>query len=115
MHWANRLLKVVSSRWKGLLWTVSGRREGIFHRAAEEIEGQGAQVKDGFGMSLIQVMGKAVDQGLEDGDIDWPHPSRCGAFIIPGLEKSLELEDVVGAIQLGIREAQLGKHLSNGM
>ena len=28
--------------------TVSGRREGMFPRVAEEIEGQGAQVKDGL-------------------------------------------------------------------
>ena len=46
-------------------------------------------------------MGKAVDQGLEYGDIDWPHLSGCRVFIIPGLEKGLELEDVVGAIKWG--------------
>ena len=56
-------------------------------------------------------MGKAGDQGSEDGDIDGPHASGCGVFIIPGLEKGLEVEDVVGAFQLGIQEAQSGKFL----
>ena len=51
---------------------VSGRREGVFTRAAEEVEGKGAQVKDGLGTCLIGVMGETGDQGLEDGDVDWP-------------------------------------------
>ena len=36
---------------------VSGGREGIFPRPAEEIEGQGAQVEDGLGVSLIWLRG----------------------------------------------------------
>ena len=93
---------------------VSGGREGIFPGAAEEV-GQGAQVKNGLGMSLIRVMGEAVDQGSEDGDVDWPHSSGCRVFINPGLEKGLELEDIVGAIQPGIQEAQSGELLPHGM
>ena len=81
---------------------------------AEEIEGRGAQVEDGLRMSLIQVMGKAVDQGSEDGGIDQPHSSGCRVFIIPGLEKSLEPEDIASAIQPGIWEAQSSELLPHG-
>ena len=51
---------------------VSGRREGTFTRAAEEVEGEGAQIKDGLGMYVIKVVREAGDQGSEDGDVDWP-------------------------------------------
>ena len=85
---------------------VSGRREGIFARVTEEVEGKGA--------CLIRVVGEAGGQGLEDGDVDWPYIRGCGVYIVPGLEEGLEPEDIVGAIQPGIWEAQLGKLLPHG-
>ena len=66
-------------------------------------------------MWVISVIGEAGDQGLEDGNVDRPDLRGCRVLIIPGLEKGFELDDIVGAIQLGIQEAQLGKHLSHGM
>ena len=38
-----------------------------------------------------------------------------GVLIHPSLEEGLEAEDIVGAFQLGIREAQLGERLPHGM
>ena len=54
--------------------TVSSGREGILAQVAEEEESKGGQVKDGLGSGLVSVMGKACNEGAEDGDVDGPHP-----------------------------------------
>ena len=93
---------------------VGGWREGVLAWTAEEEEGKGRQVKDGLGMSLVMVLGKAGDKGMEDGDVDGPHPGGGGVLIGPGLRKSLEAEGVMHAIQVGIQEAQSGELLAHG-
>ena len=60
-------------------------------------------------------MGEGLDQGLEDRDVDGPDTGGSGVLISPSLEEGLEVEDVVGAFQPGIREAQSGKCLPHGM
>ena len=61
-------------------------------------------------MGLVLVMGKARDEGAEDGDVDGPHPGGSGVLIRPGLEEGLESD----AVQAGIREAQSGELLAHG-
>ena len=70
---------------------------------AEEVEGKGAQVKDGVGTGAIRGLGEGIDKGAKDGDVDGPGGSRV--LISPGFEEGLEAEDIVGAIQPGIWEA----------
>ena len=82
---------------------------------AEEVEGEGAQVKDGVGTGAIRGLGEGLEQGSKDGDVDGPDTGGSGVLVSPGLEEGLEAEDVVGAIQLGIWEAQLGKCLPHSM
>ena len=93
---------------------VSGRREGVLTQAAEEEESKGGQVKDGLGLGLVLVLGKAHDEGMEDGDVDGPHPGGGGLLICPGLKEGLESEGVMDAIQAGIPEAQSGELLAHG-
>ena len=93
---------------------IHGGGQSIFPRVTEEVEGKSGQIKDGVGMGMIQILGKAVCQGAKDGDVDGPDASRCGVFVSPGLEEGLEVEGVGGAILLGIQEAQLGKLLPHG-
>ena len=59
-------------------------------------------------------MGEGVDEGAKDGDVDGPDTGGSGVLISPGFEEGLEVEDVVGAIQPGIWEAQSGEHLPHG-
>ena len=94
--------------------TIGGGREGIFPRVAEEIEGEGAQVQDGLGSVAVSGLGEGCDQGSEDHDVDGPDMGRSGVLICPSLEEGLEAEDVMGAFQPGIWEAQSGKHLPHG-
>ena len=93
---------------------VSSRREGVLAQAAEEEESKGGQVEDGLGSGLVLVMGKAHDEGVEDGDVDGPHPGGGGVLICPGLEEGLKSEGVMDAIQAGIQEAQSGELLAYG-
>ena len=95
--------------------TVSGRRQGIFPRAAEEVEGKGAQVKDGLGPWMVRDVGEGCNQGLEDHDVNGPDMRGSGVLICPSLEEGFEAEDIVGAFQPGIREAQSGKCLPHSM
>ena len=96
--------------------TVSGGRQGIFPRAAEEVEGKGAQVKDGLGPQMVRGLGEGLNQGLKDHDVDGPDMGGSRVLISPSLEEGLEVKDVVGAFQPGIsREAQSGKHLPHSM
>ena len=81
---------------------------------AKEEEGKGRQVKDGVGAGLVAFLGKACDEGAEDGDVDGPHLGGGGVLVRPGLEEGLESEGVMDAIQAGIREAQLGELLAHG-
>ena len=55
------------------------------------------------------VLGKAGDEGTEDGDVYRPHLGRGGVFVCPGFEEGLESEGVMDAVQAGIREAQSGE------
>ena len=87
------------------LAVVGGRREGVLTGTAEEEKGEGTQVEDGLGVGLVTVLGKAGDEGAEDGDVDGPHLGGGGVFIRPGFEEGLESEGVMDAIQAGIREA----------
>ena len=64
-------------------------------------------------MGLVAVLGKALDEGMEDGDIDGPNMGGSGVLIHPGLEEGLKSEGVMDAIQVGIREAQLGELLAH--
>ena len=66
-------------------------------------------------MGLITVLGKAGSKGLEDGDVDWPHLGGGGVLVGPGLEKGLEAEDVMDAVQPGIRVAKSGELLAHSM
>ena len=93
---------------------VGSRREGVLAQVAEEEESKGGQVKDGLGSGLVLVMGKACDEGTEDGNVDGPHPGRGGVLIHPGLEEGLKSEGVIDAVQAGIWEAQLGELLAHG-
>ena len=95
--------------------TIGGRREGVFPRVAEEVEGKGAQVQDGLGPGAVSGSGEGCDQGSEDCDVDEPDTGRSGVLIHPSFEEGLEAEDVMGAFQPGIQEAQSGKHLPHGM
>ena len=95
--------------------TVSSGREGVLAWAAEEEESEGGQVKDGLGSGLVMVLGKAGDEGMKDGDVDWPHLGGGGVLISPGLEEGLEMEGVMDTIQVGIQEAQLGELLAHSM
>ena len=94
---------------------VSSGREGVLAQVAEEEESEGGQVKDGLGSGLVLVMGKACNEGTEDGNVDGPHPGRGGVLIRPGLEEGFKLEGVMDAVQAGIQEAQLGELLAHGM
>ena len=94
---------------------IGGGREGIFPRAAEEVEGKGAQVQDGLGPGAGSGSGEGCDQGLEDCDVDGPDMGRSGVLIRPSFEEVLEVEDIMGAFQPGIWEAQSGKCLPHGM
>ena len=61
-------------------------------------------------------MGEADDQGLKDHDVDGPDLRGSRVLVLPSLEEGLEAEDIVGAVQPGIPEAQSsGKHLPHGM
>ena len=95
--------------------TVGGQREGILTWTAKEEEGEGRQVKNGLGMGLVMVLGKAGDEGMEDGDVDGPHPGKGGVLISPGLKEGLEVEGVTDAVQVGIQEAQSGELLAHGL
>ena len=97
------------------LATISGGREGIFPRVAEEVEGEGAQVQDGLGPGAVSGLGEGCDQGLEDHDVDGPDMGRGRVLVCPSFEEGLEAEDVMGTFQPGIREVQLGKCLPHGM
>ena len=66
-------------------------------------------------LSLVLVLGKAGDEGMKDGVVDWPHPGGGGVLIGPSLEEGLEAEGVMDAVQAGIREAQSGEFLAHGM
>ena len=94
---------------------IGSRREGVLTWVAEEEESKGGQVKDGLGLGLVLVLGKAHDEGMEDGDVDGPHPGGGGVLICPGLKEGLESESVMDAVQAGIQEAQSGELLSHGM
>ena len=94
---------------------VGGGGQGIFPGVTEEVEGKGAQVKDGLGLQAVGVMGEAGDQGLKDHDVDRPDMGGSGVLVLPSLEEGLEAEDIVGAIQPGIQEAQSGKCLPHSM
>ena len=59
-------------------------------------------------------MGEGVDEGTKDGDVDGPDMGGSGVLISPGFEEGLEVEDIVGAIQLRIWESQLGECLPHG-
>ena len=95
--------------------TVSSRGEGILSWSAKNEESKGREIKDGLGMGLVVVLGEAGDEGMEDGDVNWPHPGGGGILIGQGFEEGLELEGVMDAIQPRIQEAQLGEILSHGM
>ena len=61
-------------------------------------------------------MGEGLNQGLKDRDVDGPDTGGSRVLVSPGLEEGLEAEDIVGAFQPGIREAQsAGKRLPHGM
>ena len=68
-----------------------------------------------MGTGAIRGLGEGLDQGTKDGDVDGPDTGGSGVLVSPGLEEGLEAKDVVGAIQLGIWEAQSGEHLPHGM
>ena len=91
--------------------TVGGRRQAIFPGATEEVEGKGAQVKDGLGAGAVWGLGEGLDQGMKDRDVDGPDAGGSGVLIRPGPEEGLEAKDVMGAIQPGIGEAQSGECL----
>jgi hypothetical protein len=105
---------VVEMEWLATSPFSSGG-ESIFPGTAEEVEGEDGQVEDDLGTGLVRVTGKAACQGVEDGDVDRPHMSGCRVHISPNLEESFQAEDVVVAIQPGIREAQSGELLAHGM
>ena len=67
-----------------------------------------------MGTGLVMVLGKAGDEGTEDGDVYRPHLGRGGVFVCPGFEEGLESEVVMDAVQAGIREAQSGELLAHG-
>ena len=94
---------------------IGSRGEGIFAWVAEEKESKGGQVEDGLGSGLVVVLGEAGDEGMEDGDVDGPHPGGGVVLIGPGLEEGLEAEGVMDAVQVRIQEAQLGELLAHGM
>ena len=56
---------------------------------AEEEEGEGTQVENGLGMGLVMVLGKAGDEGMEDGDVDGPHPGGGGCSSAQALKRVL--------------------------
>ena len=93
--------------------TIGSRGEGVLALVVEEEESEGGQVKDGLGSGLVVVLGKTGDEGMKDGDVDWPHPGGGWVLISPSFEKCLESEGVMDAIQAGIREAQSGELLSH--
>ena len=93
--------------------SVSSRGEGNLAQTAEEEESEGGQVEDGLGSGLVMVLGKAGGKGTKDGDVDWPHPGGGGVLVSPGLEKGLEVEDVMDAVQPGIQVAQSGELLAH--
>ena len=66
-------------------------------------------------MGLIMVLGEAGNEGSEDGDVDWPYLGGGGVLVGPGLEEGLEVEDIMDAIQLGIRVVQSEELLAHGM
>ena len=72
---------------------VGSKGEGILSRLAKEEECEGREVKDGLCMGLIMILEEAGDEGLEDSDVDWPHPGGGGIHIGPGLEEGLKAED----------------------
>ena len=93
---------------------VSGRREGVLARMAKEEEGKGREVKNGLGMGLVTVLGKAGNKGMEDGDVEGPRLRGGGVLVGPGLKEGLEVDGVMDAVQVGIWEAQLGELLAHG-
>ena len=95
--------------------TIGGGRQGVFPRATEEVEGEGAQVQDGLGPWMVSGLGEGRDQGSENRDVDRPDMGGSGVLICPSLEEGLEAEDVMGAFQPGIREAQSGECLPHSM
>ena len=96
--------------------TVGGGRQGVFPGSAEEVEGESAQVEDGLGtgLGLGRGWGEGLDQGTKDRDVDGPDTGGSRVLISPGFEEGLEAEDVVGAFQPGVREAQSGERLPHG-
>ena len=68
-----------------------------------------------MGTGVIRGLGEGINEGAKDGDVDGPDTGGSGVLVSPGFEEGLEAEDVVGAIQLGIWEAQSGKCLPHGM
>ena len=82
---------------------------------AKEVEGEGAQVEDGMGTGAVGGLGEGLDQGSKNCDVDGPDTGGSRVLISLGLEEGIEAKDVVGAIQLGIWEAQLGECLPHGM
>ena len=66
-------------------------------------------------MGAIRGLGEGVNEGAKDGDVDGPDTGGSGVLVSPGFEEGLEAEDIVGAIQPGIWEAQSGKCLPHGM
>ena len=100
---------------EGLAMAMIGSRgEGILAQLAKEEEGKGREVKDGLSSGLVMVLGKAGDEGTEDGNVDWPHPGGGRVLVSPGFEEGLESEGVMDAVQAGIREAQSGELLAHG-
>jgi hypothetical protein len=94
--------------------TVSSGGESILSRSAEEEECEGREIEDSLCTGLIPVLGEAGNEGPEYGDVDGPHPGGGGILVGPGLEEGLEAEDIVDAVQPGIRVAQSGELLAHG-
>ena len=67
-----------------------------------------------MGTGAVRGLGEGLDQGSKNCDVDGPDMGGSRVLISPGVEEGLEAKDIVGAVQPGIWEAQLGKCLPHG-
>jgi hypothetical protein len=65
--------------------TISSRGQCMLPGSTEEVEGDNAEVKNCLGSVLIVIEGETRCQGMGDGDVDGPDPSRSQVCIGPCL------------------------------
>jgi hypothetical protein len=68
---------------------ISSMGQCVFPRSAKEIEGNDTKVKDHMRSVLVYVEGETHHQGVKDGNVDGPDPSRSRVGIGPRLEEGL--------------------------